>query len=76
MDFVGIDVTEKWSWANVDPMVARTGLNKWIKKRGDAVHRSRIEQNGPHLAKRDELDKCVRFFKELVEATESALSEV
>ena len=75
LDFIGIDVTDKWSWANTDTNAARTSLNMWIKKRGDAVHRSRIEQNGPHIVKRDELDKCLRFFKELVIATESALSE-
>ena len=76
VDFVGIDVTENWSWANVDPKTARTALNKWLNKRGDAVHRSRIEKNGPHIVKREDLDKCVRFFKELVAATDLALSNL
>ena len=75
MEFAGIDVTENWLWANVDPNTARANLNSWIKKRGEAVHRSRIEQNGPHIVKRDELDKCLNFFNELVRATEYALVE-
>lgn len=76
MDFIGIDVTEKWHWANNDPQSARTILNQWINKRGEAVHRSRVEQQEAHIVKRDELDKCVRFFKELVNATEGALDSV
>jgi len=76
MDFIGVDVTEKWLWANTDPKSARTILNQWINKRGEAVHRSRVEQQEAHIVKRDEIDKCVRFFKELVNATESALDNV
>ncbi|GAK58688.1 hypothetical protein U27_05662 [Candidatus Vecturithrix granuli] len=73
MEFAGVDITEKWSWPNFDSKTVRATLDSWIKKRGEAVHRSRVEQSGPHIVKREELDKCLRFFKELVGATESAL---
>ena len=73
MDFAGVDVTIKWIWANVDSEQARAQLNSWLSKRGDAVHRARLVKNDPHIVKREELDKCLRFFKELVAATESAL---
>lgn len=76
LDFVGVDVTDSWRWANVEPDAARTMLNQWLRKRGDAVHRSRTDQQEPHIVKREELDKCVRFFIELVAATELALHEV
>ena len=48
-------------------------MNSWIGKRGDAVHRSKPINNGSpnaHLIKRDELDKVIRFIKELVKATD------
>ena len=62
-----------WTWANYDPERARAALNSWIGKRGDAVHRSKPINNGSpnaHLIKRDELDKVIRFIKELVKATD------
>ena len=48
-------------------------MNEWISKRGDAVHRSKPINNGSstaHLIKRDELEKVIRFIKELVKATD------
>lgn len=74
-DFLGIDVTSKWKWNNVDQEGARSQLNDWIKRRGDAVHRISIDDNSPDVVKRDELNKCLNFFNELVKATESALEQ-
>ena len=74
MEFFGIDVTERWTWNNYnDPDQARSILNKWIKRRGEAVHRAQTDLTKPHIAKRDELEKCLRFFTELAEATDKAL---
>lgn len=73
-EYLGLDVTEGWSWANYEPEKARTTLNNWIGKRGDAVHRSKPVNNGSpvaHLIKRDELEKVIRFVKDLVKATDA-----
>lgn len=72
-EYLGLDVTEGWTWANYDAAKARATLNEWIAKRGDAVHRSRPVNNGApaaHLIRRDELEKVIRFIKELVKATD------
>lgn len=72
-EYLGFDVTEGWVWANYDCEKARATLNSWIAKRGDAVHRSKPMSNGSpvaHLIKRDELEKVIRFIKELVKATD------
>lgn len=73
-EYLGVDVTMGWSWQNHDPEKARTTLNAWIGKRGDAVHRSRPANIGApvaHLIKRDELEKVIRFVKDLVKATDA-----
>jgi hypothetical protein len=73
-EYLGVDVTIGWVWQNHDTDKARTALNTWIGKRGDAVHRSRPVNNGApvaHLIKRDELEKVIRFVKDLVKATEA-----
>ncbi len=75
-EFLEIEIAQAWSWANVDPERAKTSLNSWLSKRGDAVHRSKPVPNGsnpPHLIKRDDLEKAIRFVKELVKATENFL---
>jgi len=72
-DFLGIDVSEGWSWNNYDRLRARTELDVLIKKRGDAVHRSKAPSTGnppAHLVRKEELEKAIRFLKCLVEATE------
>ena len=77
-DFLEIEIAQAWSWANIDPEKAKTSLNSWLAKRGDAVHRSKPVQNGsnaPHLIKRDDLEKAIRFVKELVKATENFLAK-
>jgi hypothetical protein len=74
-NFVDIDVTEHWSWLNYDQEKVRATLNSWISKRGDAVHRSVTDKQSNHLVKRDDMEKCIRFFKDLVEATDQALMD-
>lgn len=74
-DFVGIDVSEGWTWNNYDKDRVKTELDALIVKRGDAVHRARANVVGPtppHLIKRDELERAIRFLRALVEATEAA----
>ena len=76
LEFFGIDVSEKWVWNNYqDPDEVRSKLNKWIKRRGEAVHRSQTDLTKPHIAKRDEIEKCIRFFSELANATDKALAD-
>lgn len=73
--FVGIDVTASWTWPGYeDPDRTRTKLNEWIKKRGDAVHRSVADKQTSHLISKPEAEKCIKFFKNLVETTDAALS--
>jgi hypothetical protein len=51
-----------------------TTLNAWISKRGDAVHRSRPPTNGaaaPHLVKKEDLERLIRFVKDLVRTTDA-----
>lgn len=77
-DYLGLDVTTAWSWANVTPEIARTSLNQWISKRGDAVHRSKPLNNGApvaHLIRKDELEKVIRFLRELVRVTDEYLEQ-
>ncbi|HHF3254323.1 TPA: HEPN domain-containing protein [Vibrio alginolyticus] len=74
-EFFGIDVTEAWIWANyITADESRTQLNKWLKKRGEAVHRAQIDRTEAHIVKREELDKCIRFFRELVTVTDTRLA--
>lgn len=75
-DYLDIDVTQGWNWANHEPEKAKAALNKWISKRGAAVHRSKPLNNGSpaaHLIKRDELEKAIRFIKDLVKSTDAHL---
>ncbi len=74
-DFLDLDVSQTWAWNNYDTERVKTELDNLSKKRGDAVHRSNVAAGGPtppHLVKRDELEKAIRFLKALVEATEKA----
>lgn len=77
-EYLGFDVTEGWTWANFEPEKARATLNNWIGKRGDAVHRSKPSSNGAapaHLIKRDELEKVIRFVRELVKSTDAFIDK-
>ena len=74
-DFLGVDVAAGWQWNNYDSARARLELDALIKKRGEAVHRSKAPNAGvpaAHLIRKDELEKAIRFLKSLVEATEAA----
>lgn len=73
-DFFGVDVTEHWIWNNYqDPDQVRSILNKWIRRRGEAVHRAQTDVTKPDIIKRDELKKCLRFFSELAGVTDKTL---
>jgi hypothetical protein len=75
-DYAGVDVTANWSWNQNDPKTVRDRLNGYIKLRGDVVHRSRTIEPGPpraHPVKKEDLERAIRFLKNLVQATERAL---
>lgn len=74
--FLHQDVTEKWTWIDGDAEQAKSKLNQWIKKRGEAVHRSINDTQATHLVSRPDMKKCLTFFKKLVETTDSALDGV
>ena len=76
LDYLQIDVCVGWKWLNYEPATAKKTLDDLIGRRGDAVHRSKPVATGapvPHLVKRDDLEKAIRFLRGLVEATERAL---
>ena len=75
-EFFGVDITEQWVWPNVLPKDAREQLNKWISKWGEAVHRAQLDTTQPQIIKKDELEKCLRFFKALAQATDKALAVI
>ncbi|MDO8373750.1 MAG: HEPN domain-containing protein [Pseudomonadota bacterium] len=78
LDYLQVDVCSSWRWANYDPTTAKKTLDELIARRGDAVHRSKPVTAGapaPHLVKREDLEKAIRFLKGLVDATERALEE-
>lgn len=50
-------------------------LDALFLKRGEAVHRSKVLTTGiapPDLIRKDELEKAIRFLKDLVDATDRA----
>lgn len=71
--FLDIDVTQGWSWAGFEHKLVTAKLDDWIKKRGDAVHRSITDKQVAHLVNRQEMGKCLTFFKNLVDATDKVL---
>lgn len=78
-DFLEVDVTAGWEWHHFDPPKVRKTLDELISKRGDAVHRSKPSVSGappaPHLVKREDLEKSIRFLKGLVDATDRVIVE-
>ncbi|MCT7358626.1 HEPN domain-containing protein [Thalassolituus pacificus] len=72
--FLNIDVTAGWNWAGFESKTSTVRLDEWIKKRGDAVHRSVMDKQSGHLVSREDMKKCVTFFKNLVEATDKTLA--
>lgn len=74
-DYAGVDLTDSWSWNNTDKKAVRDRLNQYIKLRGDVVHRSRTIAPGPpkaHPVTKEDLERAIRFLKNLVQATETA----
>ncbi len=74
-DYLDIDVTLHWHWNNYDQDRVRKELDSLVKKRGEAVHRSKAPNSDApqtHLIRRDELERAIRFFKELVNVTEKS----
>jgi hypothetical protein len=64
-------------WSGVNVAKVKEKLNALVKKRGDAVHRSKVTGDAapaPHLVSKDDLEKAIRFLKELVGATEKAIA--
>jgi hypothetical protein len=75
-DYLEKDVTDAWTCNHGDADEARKMLDQWVKRRGDAAHRSPIADLGKpaaHLIKREELQKLINFLKSLVADTEAAL---
>lgn len=73
-DYIGFDPTSTWKcWAT--NAATKKQLDRWVKKRGAAAHRSKEASTTPkaHLVSRPELAKVINFFKKLVEETEKAL---
>lgn len=76
-DYAGVDLTAHWQWNQVNAILAKQKLNQYLGLRGDVVHRSRVKSKGPtpaHPVTKDELQKAIRFLKELVQATERAFA--
>ena len=76
-NYAGTDLSGSWAWENKDHGAVRATLDRYVKLRGDVVHRSRTVEPGPpqpHPVKKDDLEKAIRFLRRLVQATESALA--
>ena len=78
--YLGVDITECWSWNNCEPVMARKELNRLAKKRGDIAHRSKRPQLGegppkPHAVTRDDLRKHLFFIKQIAQSTDVYLAE-
>ena len=74
-DYAGVELAPKWHWNGMEPKAVRERLDKYMKLRGDVVHRSRQVSPGPpqaHPVKKEELEKAISFLKQLVQATEGA----
>jgi hypothetical protein len=75
-DFANVDVSKHWQWNGVDAETACKRLNGYLKLRGDVAHRARVVREGPpqrHAVKREDLDRAIRFIKQLVRATDASL---
>jgi hypothetical protein len=75
-DYLEVDVTQSWEWPNFDRAKIKKTLDELISLRGDVVHRSKVIVAGaapqPHMVKREDLERSIRFLKSLVEATDKA----
>ena len=73
LNYFEVDITQGWVWDNYDATQAKKALNAIVSKRGDAAHQANTSGNpngDPHLVKRDDLEKAIRFLKGLVAATD------
>jgi hypothetical protein len=76
-DYTGVDVSACWQWNNVDAKTAKSRLDAYLRLRGGVVHRSRVVVKGPPTpdpVTREALQKAIGFLKELVKATDKALT--
>lgn len=75
VDYIGVDVTTAWNWSGVTPAKAQLVLDDLLTKRGAAAHRSDATGTAAqsHLVRREELDKAIKFLRQLVEKTDAAL---
>jgi hypothetical protein len=74
-DYAGVELAEKWQWNGMEPKAVRERLDKYLKLRGDVVHRSPDASSGPpqaHPVKKEDLEKAINFLKQLVQVTEGA----
>lgn len=74
-DYAGVDLTRSWNWNHFDGKAVRDALNRYMKLRGDVVHRSRAgftDAPKSHPVKKVDLEKAISFLKNLVNATENA----
>lgn len=80
LDYVGVDVTEKWTFNPGGSAEGKKRLDSWVKLRGDAAHRcprdALAKANRPHMVRREDLEKLVKLLRKLVIDTERALDEI
>lgn len=75
LDYAGVDLNDHWKWNHFDVKTIKDSLNRYIKLRGEVVHRSAPRKPGqPQAVTKEELEKVIRFLKNLVTATENALA--
>ncbi|MDF3125062.1 HEPN domain-containing protein [Rheinheimera sp. 1928-s] len=72
MEFLQSDITGHRLWNNFDKPAVCTQLNKYLTLRDEVVYKGRnnADPKVPHLVKRDEVEKAIKFFKELVKVTD------
>ena len=74
--YLGLDITEGWSWNHCSKDQAKIELNRLVKKRGDIAHRSLRPLPGQpvaHAVTKEDMRKHIHFIKELVRATDAYL---
>lgn len=75
--YLGVDITDGWTWNHMEPPAARSELNALARKRGDIAHRSGRPQAGvpaKHAVSRDDLRRHLHFIRQLVLATDDFLA--
>lgn len=77
LEYLGIDVTEGWNLTNSAPNETKKRLDELLVKRGEVAHRSKSVTTNPagDVVKKNDLEKAIRFLRELVDATEKYLVE-